>query len=459
MPSMKIDVKNSAGNYTVQNVGVPLDNFYIGNSFVNEIAVGNTVSKASYKGDYQLFPANDVITCAYTLKDNTKVGLMKIHRDQSSSSSTEYVIPTATRNNIQTCSLYGKPTGSLYQLLKSSSNMEKVRTESLNISNVTSLKELFHGCSVLTSTDLSNFDTSKVTDMSAMFYNCNKLVYIYVSDLFVTTNVTQSANMFYQCLAIKGAFNTSYDNNFTDATYAREDTVITDDTNVTSQKGYFTKKYQKGVYAKLVETQPNSGGDSLYLSSTPNLNEIDTSLELTIRGCYNNQNQNDFVVNPDIISYTIWDNDKSYFETAHILDTIKPNSLICFFGGPQTSLDDPIIQYSKLLTTVDLSNLDTSNVTSLHGMFENCESLTSVNLSGFDTSKVTDMSDMFYNCTKLASLDLSNFNTSNVINMFAMFCYCSSLTSINISSFITSKVTNMKFLFLRMFKSYFIRCI
>ena len=420
MPSIKIDVKNSSGDYTVQNVDVPLDNFYIGDSFVKEIAVGNTVSETSYKGDYQLFPANDVITCAYTLKDDTNVNLIKIHRDASSSSNAEYIISTAIRNNIQTCSLYGKPIGSLSQLLKASSNMEKVRTESLDISNVTSLKEFFHGCSTLTLLDLSNFNTSNVTDMSAMFYNCNKLVYIYVSDSFVTTNVTQSTNMFNNCLAIKGAFNTSYDSNFTNATYAREDTVIVEDIYVIPQKGYFTKKYPKGVYAKFVETQPNSGGDSLYLSSTPNLNEIDTSLELDISDCYNNQNQNDFVVDIKTKSYTIWDKDKQYFETAHILDTIKPNSLVCFFGGPSATTSDSTIRYSKLLTTVDLSNLDTSNITSLYGMFENCESLTSVNLSNFNTSKVTDMRYMFYRCAKLSSLDVSSFNTSKVTTMSFM---------------------------------------
>ena len=82
------------------------------------------------------------------------------------------------------------------------------------------------------------------------------------------------------------------------------------------------------------------------------------------------------------------------------------------------------------LTSLDLSNFDTSNVTNMSSMFSNCSSLTSLDLSNFDTSNVTDMDTMFYNCSSLTSLDLSNFDTSNVTNMRYMFSNCSSLTSI-----------------------------
>ena len=54
-------------------------------------------------------------------------------------------------------------------------------------------------------------------------------------------------------------------------------------------------------------------------------------------------------------------------------------------------------------------------------MFSNCSSLTSLNLSNFNTNNVTNMSGMFYNCSSLTSLNLSNFNTNNVTNMSYMF--------------------------------------
>ena len=95
------------------------------------------------------------------------------------------------------------------------------------------------------------------------------------------------------------------------------------------------------------------------------------------------------------------------------------------------------------LTSLDVSKFDTSNVTDMSRMFYDCRSLTSLDLSNFDTSKVTDMSDMFENCSSLTSLDISSFDTSNVTDMIWMFSKCSSLTSLDVSNFDTSQVTNM----------------
>ena len=80
-------------------------------------------------------------------------------------------------------------------------------------------------------------------------------------------------------------------------------------------------------------------------------------------------------------------------------------------------------------------------------MFSGCSKLTSLDLSNFNTSNVTDMGNMFSGCSGLTSLDLSNFNTSNVTDMRYMFEYCSGLTSLDLSSFNTSNVTDMKYMF------------
>ena len=63
-------------------------------------------------------------------------------------------------------------------------------------------------------------------------------------------------------------------------------------------------------------------------------------------------------------------------------------------------------------------------------MFGHCESLTSLDVSNFNTSNVTGMSWMFAYCTSLTSLDVSNFNTSNVTNISAMFSNCANLKTI-----------------------------
>lgn len=82
------------------------------------------------------------------------------------------------------------------------------------------------------------------------------------------------------------------------------------------------------------------------------------------------------------------------------------------------------------LTTLDVSNFDTSNVNSMYSMFSNCSNLTALDVSNFDTSNVTDMSSMFSDCRNLTVLDVSNFNTSNVTSMTSMFYGCKALTSV-----------------------------
>lgn len=99
------------------------------------------------------------------------------------------------------------------------------------------------------------------------------------------------------------------------------------------------------------------------------------------------------------------------------------------------------------LASIDVSSFDTSNVTTMGYMFYKCRNLTSLNISFFNTSNVTDMKWMFTDCVSLTSLDLSSFDTSNVTTMSYMFYYCISLTGLDLSTFNTSKVTNMELMF------------
>ena len=140
---------------------------------------------------------------------------------------------------------------------------------------------------------------------------------------------------------------------------------------------------------------------------------------------------------------------------------IANESMIDYFGEFRnvTSIDLSALDTSEVtdmsvmfvgcrgLTSLDVSNFDTSNVTNMAFMFDECRSLTSLDLSTFDTSRVTDISFIFNNCENLVRLDLSSFNTSNVTNMCGMFWNCNNLANIDLSSFDTSKVTNMSQMF------------
>ena len=114
---------------------------------------------------------------------------------------------------------------------------------------------------------------------------------------------------------------------------------------------------------------------------------------------------------------------------------IANESMISYFSG-----------FDKM-TSIDLSALDTSQVTDMSYMFSECNGLTSLDVSKFDTSQVTNMDYMFKSCNGLTSLDVSKFDTSQVTTMTWMFAECSSLTSLDVSKFDTSKVTNMSYMF------------
>ena len=130
-----------------------------------------------------------------------------------------------------------------------------------------------------------------------------------------------------------------------------------------------------------------------------------------------------FVVNGNMSGAT--SNDEGYFELCSD-ETIK--SVKVYY--------DDVFGNGGFLNSLDVSNLDTSQVTDMSRMFYKCSSLTSLDVSHFNTSQVTDMSQMFGDCKKLTSLDLTNFNTSQVTDMHGMFFNCSRLTSLDLSNWV-----------------------
>ncbi|WP_285015622.1 MucBP domain-containing protein [Lactococcus garvieae] len=75
---------------------------------------------------------------------------------------------------------------------------------------------------------------------------------------------------------------------------------------------------------------------------------------------------------------------------------------------------------TSLISIDGMNNLDTTDVTTMNGMFAENRALTSIDVSNFNTSKVTDMQTMFYE-VGVTRLDLSSFDTKNVSNMTMMF--------------------------------------
>lgn len=99
------------------------------------------------------------------------------------------------------------------------------------------------------------------------------------------------------------------------------------------------------------------------------------------------------------------------------------------------------------IISLDLSEWNISNVTTMYITFSSCTKLTELNVSNWDTSNVTTMYGMFNSCRGLTKLDLSNFDTSNVTNMSSMFWGCSKLKHLDIRNFTFDKVTSSNSMF------------
>ena len=277
-----------------------------------------------------------------------------------------------------------------------------------NTRNVTYMGYMFADCRALTTLDLSGFDTPNVTNMGSMFFNCNALTTIYCNNDWSQSSVlTYSGNMFYGCEALVGGNGTTYDANYTNATYARPDGEGT--------PGYFTKETE--IYATLVR------GTFTLWNDTHKATSRDVVAEWT--------EKYGFVG-------TYWDVVASV--TSIVLDEsmqdARPTSTYRWFAD-----------FVNATQITGLNYLNTSEVTDMSYMFSYCEALTTLDVSGFDTRNVTDMSDMFSGCESLTTLDVSGFDTKNVTVMGGMFPGCKSLTTLDLSGFDTRNVMYMDYMF------------
>ena len=348
-----------------------------------------------------------------------------------------------------------RPTSCFYWFCLCSNLTTIEGIEYLNTEKVTNMNSMFDRCSALTSLDLTNFNTAKVTDMNYMFIGCSALTTIFVSDKFVTSQVTKSVDMFSGCNKLIGAIK-----------YAENTTNNKDYANY--ETGYFTPKGGFPGYAKFDE-----GTGTLTFTSGPSKPE----------GAYD--------LNEGIYYPGWWPGQRRKIKTV-VFDAsfanARPTSCYCWFSGCNNLTEIKGIEYlntenvtnmqemfnacSKLtslnltsfntaevtnmsymfkscnaLTSLDLTSFNTEKVTDMQGIFGECSDLTSLNLSNFNTEKVMYMSNMFYNCNKLTSLDLTSFNTAEVTKMDNMFKSCTDLTSLDLSNFNTAKVTDMNYMF------------
>ena len=279
-------------------------------------------------------------------------------------------------------------------------NLSSLDLSNFNTAIVSDMSLMFGSCSTLSSLDLSNFYTKEVRDMSYMFSRCSALTTIYASDKFVTSKVQSGISMFSACKNLKGTI-LNYKDSKTDHTYANCGT-----------NGYFTPVFE---YAEF-----NEGTGTLTFRrglSKP-------------KGAY--------ALNLEASESGWW--------STHRYEIKKVVFEASFANARPTSCYYWFCNCSELTDIEGIENLNTENVTNMRGMFFNCPNLSSLDLTNFSTGNVTDMNSMFGYC-QLSSLDLTSFNTANVTNMYHMFFGCSALKSLDLTNFNTANVGDMDFMF------------
>ena len=284
-------------------------------------------------------------------------------------------------------------------MFSSCSSLTSLDVTHFNTANVTNMSTMFYNCSKLTSLDVTHFNTAKVTNMYSMFRNCLALTTIYASSKFVTTLVSDSRFMFYNCEKLKGEEEWKNDK-ATDKTYAK------------IEGGYFSRAIPRVKYA--------DGTLTFFLASKETLGENEYEL---------NSGKN----LPGWMKHTLGIT-KVVFDTS-------------FANARPTSCYKWFFWCEKLNQVEGIKNLNTKEVTDMADMFYECRDLSSLDVSGFNTEKVTDMSGMFYECISLKLLDVAKFNTANVKSMSNMFYRCYNLDLLNVTNFNTANVTNMQGMF------------
>ena len=378
------------------------------------------------------------------------------------------------------------------------SSLTSLDVSSFNTKTVTSMYAMFEGCSALTNLDVSSFDTSAVTDMRWMFNGCSSLTRLDVSS-FDTSAVTDMGHMFYnysaiETLTIGTKFAFKGDTGLVDATWRGINTgkeyttsVLTStydgstmadtyvkyiDIKFDALDGKSSESTKSGYIGKTFDSLPTAekeGYDFVgWFTQKQGGTQLLVNKPITQSTYYAHYSQNAYAIlyesgemifqrgsTPDASKgkvlktytgfetkkytgyndYAPWYENKTSIKAVSFKDVVKPVSTAYWFDE------------CRNLTSVDVTNLDTSAVTDMDYMFSDCSSLTSLDVSSFDTSAVTSMDYMFYQCSSLKSLDVSSFNTSAVTSMDSMFQYCRSLTSLDLSSFNTSAVTDMSYMF------------
>lgn len=389
---------------------------------------------------------------------------------------------------------------SMHQMFEFCSNLTSLDVSNFNTANVTDMYGMFYGCSGLTSLDVSSFNTAKVTDFGSMFCYCEGLTALDVSH-FNTAQATNYYEMFFACSRLTALDVSNFRFDATDIsnrmlmncmgltsltvplTASNWNVGIDSDGNTDLNEAtcYYVGTQEAPcqlIYPQGFTLEPTTTGEGWYrwmagyfydANTTPMPYVVLDGSTLTFYYDTNKSTRTGTVYElNEGDAMPAWHDQAESVTTATFNSSFqyyKPTSCAYWFA------DMTNLQTLNVTNSLGrLSYLDTSEATTMRGMFYNCTSLESIPVQWLNTKNVTDMNSMFRSCSALKKFDLSTrtfgigpkaftlvpqFKTSNVTDMASMFNGCESLTSITFNEdedknfFITSNVEKMRLMFNR----------
>lgn len=331
--------------------------------------------------------------------------------------------------NISTLDV-GKAT-SLQLMFSNCGALKNLYVHIINTSKVTDFHSMFTNCKSLKSIDVSSMDISSAENLDYIFYECTNLEKIYCGKDWLKTGISPDL-MFVRCYKLKGA--SSYDDNYYNS--SRNDL-----SKANPETGYFIYP----PYAML-----SSDGKTMTF-------KYDKNMPATNSWCVANTTQWGPAwldeANVENITNVVFD--PSFAEARPescaywfaLFENLQSVEGIEYLNTSESTSLRGIFYDCEKLTSIDVRHFDTQKVTDMYCAFAFCYSLNEIDLSKFDTRSAKTMHGMFYDCSNVKKLDLSSFTTTNVTNMGSMFAGCNSLTELNVSSFDTSNTTYMVYMF------------
>jgi len=280
----------------------------------------------------------------------------------------------------------------MYDMFWCCRGLQKLDLSNFKTGNVTDMARMFYSCSGLQKLDLSNFETGNVTDMARMFLGCEGLQELDLSN-FDLSNVSSMFNMFSRCNALKSLLTPQV------IPEGRKIPLLSIYQDPTGREtAYLTSEFINTTLTKVDEQNgwtpfgcPAENGNQLsYL-----YDESTQTLNITGEG---RLNQSDDAQD----AASLWTRDE--FADLEIAVVRFVDCKIIGSMDYAFAYNSDMADAEKKIQQIDLSGLDTSNVTSMRYMFYGCSGLQELNLSNFDLSNVSAMADMFSGCNALKSL-------------------------------------------------------